>query len=318
MRAVIGVAMGVLVLAGVGRAEDYPSHPVQVISPAAAGNSPDVAMRVVADRLANLWKQQVVILNRPGAQGLIAAQAAASATPDGYTLYMAQASTFTVTPITQEKMPLDLHKSFTPIGLIAVQPIAVSVNPKLGVSTLPELMALIKKTPGGLQFAASNRGGIAHLTGEMFARKTKLDLSFVSAQGASTSINDVAAGRIPIIFEGIASVAGVAQGGLLKTIAIGSTKRLPNYPDLPTMSEAVPGFESKGWLALMAPAGTDDKIVQKVSADLKTVLADPEVQAKLAALGSYPSDLNPAQTAAFIKSEEELWWPLVREVGIKK
>ncbi len=317
MRAIIA-AVAILVLTGAAQAQDYPNKPVQIISPAAAGNSPDVAMRVVADRLANLWKQQIVILNRPGAQGLIAAQAAAGAIPDGYTLYMAQASTFTVTPVTQEKMPLDLDKSFLPIGLIAEQPIAISVNPKLGVSTLAELMALIKKTPGGLQFGASNRGGISHLTGELFARRTKLELAFISAQGASTTINDVAAGRIPIIFEGIASVAGASQGGLLKTLAVASAKRLPNYPDLPAVNETVPGFETKGWLALMAPAGTPDAIVQKVSADLRTVLADPEVQQKLAVLGSYPHALSPAETTAFVKSEEELWWPIVREVGIKK
>ncbi len=310
------VCAAALLAGGAVQAQDYPTRPVQVISPAAAGNSPDVAMRLVADRLGGLWKQQLVILNRPGAGGLIAAQAAAGATPDGYMLYMTQASTYTVLPITQDKMPVDLHKSFVPIGLIATQVIGVSVNPKLGVNSLPELMELIRKTPGGLQFGASNRGGISHLTGELFARKTGLQLSFISAQGASTTISDVAAGRIPIIFEGISAIAGAAQGGLIKPLAVGSPKRLPNYPDLPTIAETVPGFETQGWLALMAPAGTDDKIIQKINADLRTVLADPEVQAKLAVLGSYAAPLTPAETAAFIKREEELWWPIVREVGI--
>jgi len=310
------VCAAALLAAGAVQAQDYPARPVQVISPAAAGNSPDVAMRLVADRLGGLWKHQLVILNRPGAGGLIAAQAAAGATPDGYMLYMTQASTYTVLPITQDKMPVDLHKSFVPIGLIATQAIGVSVNPKLGVNSLSELMELIKKTPGGLQFGASNRGGISHLTGELFARKTGLQLSFISAQGASTTISDVAAGRIPIIFEGISAIAGAAQGGLIKPLAVGSSKRLPNYPDLPTIAETVPGFETQGWLALMAPAGTPDAIVQKINADLRTVLADPEVQAKLAVLGSYAAPLTPAETAAFIKREEELWWPIVREAGI--
>jgi tripartite-type tricarboxylate transporter receptor subunit TctC len=310
------VCAAALLAAGAVQAQDYPARPVQVISPAAAGNSPDVAMRLVADRLGGLWKHQLVILNRPGAGGLIAAQAAAGATPDGYMLYMTQASTYTVLPITQDKMPVDLHKSFVPIGLIATQAIGVSVNPKLGVNSLSELMELIKKTPGGLQFGASNRGGISHLTGELFARKTGLQLSFISAQGASTTISDVAAGRIPIIFEGISAIAGAAQGGLIKPLAVGSSKRLPNYPDLPTIAETVPGFETQGWLALMAPAGTPDAIVQKINADLRSVLADPAVQAKLAVLGSYAAPLTPAETAAFIKREEELWWPIVREVGI--
>jgi tripartite-type tricarboxylate transporter receptor subunit TctC len=293
-------ALVALSLAPSAKAQDYPSRPVQVISPAAAGNSPDVAMRIVADRLGVLWKQQLVIMNRPGGGGLIAAQA----------------STFTVLPITQDKMPLDLHASFTPIGLIAEQAIAVSVNPSLGINSIAELIARIKQSPEGMQFGASNRGGISHLTGELFARKTGLKLSFISASGASTSINDVAAGRIPIIFEGIAAVAGATQGGLLKTIAVAFTKRLPNYPDIPTVAETIPGFETKGWLALMAPAGTPDRIVQQISTDLRTVLADAEVQEKLAVLGSYAHALTPAETTAFIKAEEDLWWPIVKEVGI--
>ena len=315
MRLALMVAAALLATAS-AQAQDYPTRPVQVISPAAAGNSPDVAMRLIADRLGGIWKQQVVILNRPGAGGLIAAQAAAGVAPDGYTLYMAQASTYTVLPITQDKMPVDLHKSFVPIGLIATQAIGISVNPKLGINTLAELMDLIKKTPGGLQFGASNRGGISHLTGELFARKTGLQLSFISAQGASTTISDVAAGRIPIIFEGISAIAGAAQGGLIKPLAVGSPKRLPNYPDLPTINETVPGFATQGWLALMAPTGTDDKIIQKINADLRTVLAEKEVQDKLAVLGSYAQPITPAETAAFIKSEEDLWWPIVKEVGI--
>lgn len=300
------------------QAGDYPTRPVQIITPAAAGNSPDVTGRIVADRLGALWKQQIVILNRPGAGGLIAAQAASGAPHDGYTLYMAQASTYTVLPITQEKMPVDLDREFTPIGLIAEQPIAISVTPALGIKTLPELIALIRKTPGGLQFAATNRGGQSHLTGEFFSRRAGVALTYVHAPSAATSISDVAAGRIPIIFEGIAGIAGAAAGGLVKPLAVASVKRLPNLPDLPTVSETVPGFESKGWIVLMAPAGTPAAIVQKINADLRTVLADPDVQDKFATLGSYPHALTPAETAAFIKSEEDLWWPLVREVGIIK
>ena len=191
-----------------------------------------------------------MILNRPGAGGLIAAQAAATAAPDGYTLYMTQASTWTVLPIQQgDKMPIDLFKAFAPISLVGTQPIAVSVNPQLGVNNVPELIAKIKATQGGMLFGATNRGGQSHLTGELFKRRAAVPLDFVHAQGAAASITDVAAGRIPIIFEGIAGVGGAAQGGLVKIIGIASEKRLPNYPDLPTIAETLPGFQSAGWLA---------------------------------------------------------------------
>ncbi|MBV9347764.1 MAG: hypothetical protein JOZ70_03155 [Pseudolabrys sp.] len=300
------------------QAQDYPVKPVQIITPAAAGNSPDVATRFVTDRLAAMWKQQIVVLNRPGAGGLIAAQAAAGATPDGYTLYMTQASTYTVLPVTQEKMGVDLDKAFVPIGLIGEQPIAVSVTPSLGVNTVPELIALIRKTPNGMLFGATNRGGQSHLTGELFARRANVPMTYVHAPGAAQSISDVAAGRIPIMFEGIAGVGGAAAGGLIKLLAVGSAKRLPNYPDVPTIAESVPGFESKGWLLLMAPAGTPDSIIDKINIDLRTVLNEPELQNKFATIGTYPRYLTPSQSAEFIKKEQELWWPLVKEVGVAR
>jgi tripartite-type tricarboxylate transporter receptor subunit TctC len=281
--------------------DTYPGKPVQIITPAAAGNSPDVAARVFADKLSQLWKQQIVIINRPGAGGLIAAQAASQAEKDGYTLYMTQASTYTVLPVMQEgKLPFDLNKDFVPIGLVGEQPIAVAVAPNLAVNSLPELLELIKTTPGGLLFGATNRGGQSHLTGELLRSKTGLNLTFVHAAGVASTINDVSTGRLPIVFEGIAGLAGAIQ---------------PNMPDLPTVSETIPGFESKGWLALMAPAGTPDHIVRKVNADLRKVMEMDEVKQKFEVLGTYPRSLSPEETAAFIQSEQQLWLPLVRQLN---
>jgi len=300
------------------QADRYPDKAVTIIIPAAPRNSPDVAARVVADRLTHLWKQQVVIINRPGAGGLIAAHAASAAEKDGYTLYMTQASTYTVLPVTQDKLPFDLDRDFVPISLIAVQPIAVAVTPSLGPKTLAELIGLIRKTPGGMLFAASNRGGQSHLTGELFRSRTGLDLTFVHAAGAASSINDVMTGRIPIMFEGIAGIGGAIKGGTLTPLAIASERRLKNYPDIPTVAETVPGFASKGWLALMAPAGTPEGIIAKINADLRIVLAQPELIEKFEAIGTYPQPLSPAETADFIRSEQQLWWPIVRQVESKR
>jgi tripartite-type tricarboxylate transporter receptor subunit TctC len=299
------------------QAQDYPNKPVQLISPAAAGNSPDVVTRIVADRLGQMWKQQVVVLNRPGAGGMLAAQAAAGQPNDGYILYATQASTYTVLPVDQAgKMPVDLQKAFVPIGMIGEQPIGLAVNKDVPVKTVAEMIDLANKTPDGMLFGATNRGGQSHLTGELFRERSKASISFVHAAGAAASLNDVIAGRIPIMFEGLAGLAPGLQNGGVRAIGVASQKRLPNLPDLPAINETVPGVVSSGWIVLMAPAGTPDAIIQKINTDLRKVVAMPDVIERFQQLGTYSRDLTPAQTNDFMRAEEQLWWPVVR--GLKK
>lgn len=298
------------------QAQDYPTKPVTFITPAAAGNSPDVVTRVVADKLSQLWKQQVVIINRPGAGGLIAAQAAAGVDPDGYTLYMTQASTYTVLPVMQEgKMPVNLQTAFKPIGMVGEQPIAVAVNKDVPVSTVAELIAYAAKSKEPILFAATNRGGQSHLTGELFRDRAKANISFVHAAGAAASLNDVIANRIPIMFEGLAGLAPGLQGGSLKLLGVASVQRLPTHPNLPTIAETVPGVVSSGWLVLMAPAGVPDAIVEKINADIRKVVAMPDVQERFHTLGTYTRSLSVKETEKFIRDEEQLWWPVVRDVN---
>jgi len=308
-------ALTISAASALAQVQSYPVKPVTFITPAAAGNSPDIVTRLVADRLTQLWKHQIVLLNRPGAGGLIAAQAAAGVEKDGYSLYVTQASTFTVLPITQQgKMSVDLQKAFVPIGMIGEQPIALAVNKAIPTGTVADLIALINKTPGGMQFAATNQGGQSHLTGELFRNRAMVNITFVHAQGAATSLNDVTAGRIPIMFEGLAALAPGLQGGGVKLLAVASIHRLPNLPNLPTITETVPGVVSSGWIVLMAPAGTPDRIIQKINADLRMVVAIPELQERFHVLGTYTRDLTPEQTAEFLRGEEQLWWPIVRQV----
>jgi tripartite-type tricarboxylate transporter receptor subunit TctC len=285
------------------------------VTPAAAGNSPDVVTRVVADKLTQLWKQQVVVINRPGAGGLIAAQAAAALPKDGYSIYMTQASTYTVLPIQQEgKMPVDLQTAFTAVGMVGEQPIAVGVNKEIKANNVAELIKVANETQGGLLFAATNRGGQSHLTGELFRERSKANISFVHAAGASVSVNDVVAGRIPMMFEGLAGLAPGTQNGGIRLLGVASEKRLPNLPDLPTIGETVPGVVSSGWIVMMVPAGVPDAIVQKLNKDLRTVVADKEVIERFQQLGTYSRDYTPEQTAQFMRNEEKLWWPIVRKV----
>jgi tripartite-type tricarboxylate transporter receptor subunit TctC len=228
---------------------------------------------------------------------------------------LAQASTYTVLPIThKDKIPVDLQKAFIPVGMVGEQPIAVAVNKDVPVKTVAELIAYANKTPGGVLFAATNRGGQSHLTGELLRERGKVNMSFVHSAGAAASVNDVIAGRIPIVFEGLAGLAPGTQNGSLRLLGIASEKRLPNVPDLPTIGETVPGVISSGWIVMMAPAGTPDAIVEKLNKDLRTVLALPEVQERFHTLGTYTRDLTPAQTEAYMRSEEKLWWPVVTKV----
>jgi tripartite-type tricarboxylate transporter receptor subunit TctC len=315
-RGVLVAAVATLAGLSTAQGQDYPTRPVQVITPAAAGNSPDVAMRIVADRLSQLWKQQVVVINRPGAGGLIAVQAAAALERDGYSLYMTQASTYTVLPVEQEgKLPVNLQTAFAPIGMIGEQPIALAVNKDVPVSDVAQLIALANSTPGGMLFGATNRGGQSHLTGELFRERAKANISFVHAAGAAVSLNDVIAGPIPIMFEGLAGLAPGLQGGAMKLLAVAAPRRLSNLPDLPTIDETVPGVVSSGWMVLMAPAGTPEAIVEKINADLRKVVAMPDVVERLLPMGTHTRDLTPAQTFEFMRSEERLWWPIVRQLN---
>ncbi len=319
MRGSILIAAFVTLACAPAQAQEWPTKPVTFITPAAAGNSPDVVTRIIADKLTQIWKQQVVVLNKPGAGGLLAAQAAAAVDKDGYSLYAAQSSTFNVLPVDQEgKMPFDLAKTFVGIGLVGEQPIAVGVNKGVPVKTIAELIALANKSKDGMLFGATNRGGQSHLTGELFRDRSKANISFVHAAGAAVSLNDVIAGRIPLMFEALAGLNPGIQSGDVKVIGVASAKRLPNLPDLPTVAETVPGVVSSGWIVLMAPAGTPAAIIEKVNADLRKVTAMPDVIERFHALGTYSRDLTPAQTDEFIRSEEKLWHPVVRALNEKK
>jgi tripartite-type tricarboxylate transporter receptor subunit TctC len=274
-------------------------------------------VRIVADRLTQAWGRQVLVVNRPGGGGIIAAQAAAVAPPDGHTLYVPVASTFVVLPETQAKMPLDLARDLVPIGMIGEQPMVIAVNPALGINTLAELIARAKGRSGEILFGAT-RGLLPHLTGEMLRRRVGIDLTYIPYSGTRT-VQDAIGGTIHVCIESLAALSGPIQGGSLKGLAVASSSRLPDFPDLPTVEEAALGigsFEAHGWFALMAPARTPDAIVQKVNRDLRSALGEPEVKRKLAALGTYPRPMSPAETAAFIRSEQDLWRPVVKQLEL--
>ena len=314
--AVLALGTMVAIAGSPAKADVYPTRPVMLLSPTGAGSGPDVIARIVADRLTKTWGQQVLVVNRPGGGGVIAAQAAAVAPSDGHTLYMPIASTFVVLPETQAKMPLDLARDLVPMGMVGEQPMVITVNPALGINTLAELIARAKGRPGEILFGAA-RGTLPHLMVEMLRGRIGLDLTYIPT--SARAMQDAIGGTTYVFIESMAALSGPIQGGSLKALAVASSSRLPDFPDLPTVEEAAPGigvFEARGWFALMAPARTPDAIVQKVNRDLRAVLGEPEVKRKLAVLGTYPRPMSPEETAAFIRSEQDLWRPIVKQLDL--
>jgi tripartite-type tricarboxylate transporter receptor subunit TctC len=320
-RKFLRLTVGALALPAAARfaraqAQNYPDKPVRIITHSAPGGAPDALLRIVADRLSQMWGQQVVTLNHPGAGGAIAARTAAAAAPDGYTLYMPASSAFVTLPGLQANLPLDVPRDFLPVGFVGLQPFLLSVVPSLGVTTLPEFIALAKRRPGEISYAATGRGTLSHLTGEALQQMAGIKLLMVPYLGGTAqALNDVIGGRVPMVIDGYPPLAGALQAGAIRALAVGSPKRLPDFPDLPTAGETLPGFNPGGWLALVAPVGTPAAIVKKLSDDLRAAVTDPATKSKLETTGNYPNPMTPDELLAFIRSEQQTWKPVLEEIA---
>ena len=236
---------------------------MKIIIDSAPGSATDVASRLMAERLTKVWGQQAVIDNQPGAGGSIAVRAASQAEPDGYTLYVGAASTFTAlkgAPGVAPNLPIELPRDFTPIGFITQQPMFIAVSPTIGVKSLPELIALAKKKPGELSYATTGRGRITHLTMELLQERAGIKLQMIPYTGGPTAaMADVGTGRVAIVIEGYSGLAGGLTSHLIKGIAVSSLERLDEFKDLATVAEVLPGFIAGGWNVLLAPIGTPER-----------------------------------------------------------
>lgn len=300
------------------QADKYPSKPVKIIADSAAGSTPDVVLRFVADRLGQIWGQQVLVVNHPGAGGSIAARIAAEAAPDGYTLYQPVLSTFASLPKAAANLPLKVPRDFVPIGFTAENPMFVAVTPSFKVATMGELIAQAKERPDKITYAVTGVGRLTHLTGELLQAEAGIRLQLVPYTGGPAhAMGDVISGRVDIIIEGYSGIAGAIQSGAIKAIAVASAKRLAEFPDLPTVAETIPDFSATGWGVLVAPLGTPQAIIRKTSEDLRTAVTDPELQKKIAARGSYARAMSPAEATAFVDAQQRRWQPLLDKIGAK-
>jgi len=298
------------------RASVYPERPVSITTQAPPGGGPDVIARIVADGLSRHWREQVLIVNRPGGGGVIALQAALAARPDGYALFMGLSSTFVVLPETHPELGARLSSDLQPVGLIGEQPMVIAVNSRLDIRSLKDLLGYAKARPGVLLYGTV-KGSLPNLTGELLQKRTGAKLTYVPYASMAKATQDGAAGTTQVVIESLSALAPFLAARTLRPLAIAAEKRVSEYPDLPTAAEALPElsrFESRGWFALLAPAAAPPDTVARVAADLQDVLSDTGLRRKFAALGTYARPMDPADTRRFIADEQALWRPAVDSI----
>lgn len=310
-----GLAAVALCLCGIAQAQDYPNKPIRILIPFVAGGTTDVLARVVGQQMAEEWKVQVVPDNHPGANGIIAAEMAAKAAGDGYTLLFV-AMGHAVNPLMYKKLPYDTERDFTPISLTATFAQMVLVHPSVPANNLKELIALAKNGPKPLSYASGGIGSSQHLGGALFAYMAGIKMDHVPYKGGSPGLLDVIAGNVNLMVTQPTSMSFISSGKL-KALAISSPTRSPRHPDLPTVAEAgVPGYQSLAWYGLVGPKNLPPEVLKKISeATMRATRSKPMAEA-LNAQGGDAVGSTPAEFAAFIKAETNRYAKVVKEAGI--
>jgi tripartite-type tricarboxylate transporter receptor subunit TctC len=296
---------------------NWPSKPIRMIVPLAAGSAVDAAARVVADKVGRDLGQPIVIENQPGAAGLIGAGVVAKAAPDGYTIGGFNDSIMTMVPHLNAKMPWDILKDFEPISLVATVEWGLVVPADAPLKSAADLIAAAKKSPGVINYSSGGNGSPQHIAMALFASQAGLDMKHVPYKGATQAALGVAGKEVDVAFQGIATVNALVKAGKLRMIGVTTPARMPQFPQVPTVSESgMPGFEFNSWFAMMAPAGTPSAIVHRLSAEVQKALADPEVRAKLNAQGLTPRGTTPEELGALTRTQFAKYGALIRQNNI--
>jgi tripartite-type tricarboxylate transporter receptor subunit TctC len=294
---------------------DYPSRPITLVVPFPAGGSTDLVARLVGAGIGKALGQQVVVENRGGAGGNVGSSAVARAKPDGYTILMGTVATHALNPALYKKMPYDAVEDFAPISLLALIPNVLVVNADFPARTVQELIDLLKANPGKYSYASSGNGTPLHLSGELFKSLAGVEMSHVPYKGAGPALIDVMGGHVPIMFDNLPPSLEHIRSGKLRGLAVTTKDRAASIPELPTIADTLPGYETYSWNALFAPAGTPKPVIDKLNAASLATLADPEVKAKLQDLSTTVMGSTPEELASHVKAELAKWAPVVKASG---
>ena len=296
---------------------DYPSQPINLVVPFAAGGSTDLVGRIVAEAMAAELGQNVLVVNQAGAGGVLGATAVADAAPDGYTILMGTIATHALSASLYSTPPFDPSADFEPISLLVTVPNVLLVNPEFPATTVEELVAKLKAEPEQHAYASSGNGTPLHLSGELFKSMTETDMVHVPYQGSGPALVDALSGAVPIIFDNLPSASEHMTAGTLRPLAVTTLERSASFPDVPTMDEAgVPGYETNTWNALFAPAGTPPEVIATLNAAAVAAVTDPEVQQRLAEAGAVVVGSTPEELAAHVESEVTRWAPVIEAAGV--
>ncbi|HUQ29686.1 MAG TPA: tripartite tricarboxylate transporter substrate binding protein [Usitatibacter sp.] len=312
------LAIAVSLVPGFAAAQAWPSKPVRLVVPFAAGGATDVVARLLALKLTEAWGQSVVVENRLGAGGNIGADSVAKAAPDGYTLLLTSGAIVTASQHMYKSMPFDPAKDLVPITNIATGPQLIAVANTVPAKDLRELIAYARANPGKVNYGSAGIGSQTHLAAENFAYSAGgLELTHVPYKGESAALTDLMGGQIQMATPNFAAAVAFVKEGKIRALAVTSMERNPQLPDVPPASDVVPGFENAGWFGLMAPAGTPKEVIDKVQRDSAKVVLTDEFRARLAQIGMEPVANTPSDFAAAIKTQSARWAKVIKERGIK-
>jgi tripartite-type tricarboxylate transporter receptor subunit TctC len=294
----------------------FPSKPVRIFVPYAAGGAVDILARTLGDVVSKQWGQTVVIENRPGAGGVIASQALAASPPDGHTLIVV-ASGHATNPFLYPKIPYDTFNDFTPISLLASSPNILLVRADSPYKTLADMIAQARATPGSLSFAHAGTGTSTHLAGELLKNLAKIDLNAIPYKGGAPAINDLLGGQIPMSFNNGPESVGQIEAGTVRALAVTTASRASFLPNVPSMAETVPGYDTEVWWGLLGPAGMPRDLVEKISNDFVAALSTEAVKERLVKLGAAPIGSSPQKFDAKIRADYKKWGPIIEAAGMK-
>jgi tripartite-type tricarboxylate transporter receptor subunit TctC len=310
------IAAVVFAAAGVASAQPFPSKPVHILVPYPAGGGVDVLTRTLADVVSKQWGQSIVVENRPGAGGVIASQAIATSPPDGYNLIMV-ASGHATNPFLYPKLPYDTFKNFSPISLLASSPNILLVRADSPFKSVGDVIAAAKAKPGSMSYGHAGNGTSTHLAGELLRNLANIDLNAIPYKGGAPAINDLLGGQIPMSFNNGPESVGQLQAGTVRALAVTTASRAPFLPDIPSMSEAVPGYGTEVWWGLLGPGGMPPELVARLSHDFVAALNTEAVKERLAKLGALPIGSSPKDFDAKIHADYDKWGPIIKAAGMK-